>query len=292
MPRKRYKLQSRRLKPKRSRLKKVLRNRFFWFGMVSLFGIGGVLYGIFFTPVFEIKHIEIQGAEKISTEKVRDLTKQYIVKKLVFFEINNLFLANVSKVAEEIENTFPEVEMVTVDTTFPNKVKVTIQERGGIATWCQQKSYTVEISGEEEQEQVMRLFRQCFTLDSKGFIFEEKEIDNEIIIEGDRAYAALGEQVIEPELLVKILAFQQKMDSSSLFREVGLRISTLFVVSEQRVNAKISEGWEIYLNPEENMDWQITKVQLVLEQEIPFEKRALLEYIDLRFGDQAYIKYR
>ena len=102
----------------------------------------------------------------------------------------------------------------------------------------------------------------------------------------------LGEQVLAQELLSNILLFQKQMDAAALFQEVGLRVSGITVFSEDRANARISEGWEIYLNPADNIDWQTTKAKLVLDQEIPFAKRPLLEYIDLRFGDQAYIKYR
>ncbi len=34
-----------------------------------------------------------------------------------------------------------------------------------------------------------------------------------------------------------------------------------------------------------SIDWQMTKLNLVLEKEIPPEKRGDLEYIDLRFGE-------
>jgi hypothetical protein len=296
MPAKRYKPQ-RRVKPKTSRLKKVLQNRLFWFGMFILFVTGGLGYGIFFTPFFQIKHIEIQGNQKIAAEDLKGLTREYIPKKFLFFEMNNLFLANAGNVVREIQGAFPEIETVTVDTGFPDKVKVTVKERRIAAVWCQQKNYTVEVSdspASEEQsgKQVERSVRQCFALDGRGVIFEDREPEKEVIVQGETSNAILSQQVIEPELLKKILAFQREMDSSQLFREVGLRVSSFSVVSKDRVNVKVSEGWEVYLNPTEDMDWQTTKAILVLEQEVPFQKRALLNYIDLRFGDQAYVKYR
>ncbi len=287
---KRYKLHKR-LKPKQSRLKKILKNRFFWFGIIGCLLLGGSVYGIFLTPLFQIRHIEIWGNEKIPPEKIQELAQEYIPKKFGFFQINHLLLANTSKAAENIKIGLPEMESVVIVKSFPNKIKIVVKERGAIAVWCQTKEYTVEIENSETQEK--KSFRQCFVLDAHGVIFEKKEPEREVIIsEEGKNNAALGEQVIDRELLARILRFQKQLDSFALFEDVGLRVLTLSVVSKERVKAKISEGWEIYLNPIEDIDWQITKVKLVLEQEISSAKRPNLEYIDLRFGDQAYIKYR
>jgi len=285
--RKRFKPQ-RRLRPKRSLWKKVLKSRFFWFGLLGLFALGGAAYGVFFTPVFQIKHIEVQGAQKVPAEKLQEIAKEHILQKFLLFEINNVFFANVSKVSQEAEAAFPEIETIRVDTGFPDKVKITVQERGAVATWCQEKAYTVG----EGEEQVTRSFRECFALDSGGVIFEQRELEGEMLIQNGGEHASLGDQVIDPETLEEIFEFQQTMDSSALFQDVGLRVSLVNVISDDRVNAGISEGWELYFNPSENIHWQTTKAQLVLKEEVPAEKRPLLEYIDLRFGDQAYIKYK
>ena len=73
-----------------------------------------------------------------------------------------------------------------------------------------------------------------------------------------------------------------------------MQFSTIaFEIGERgEVQGVTKEGWRILLDLKENMEWQQTKLQLVLEQKIPLEKRGELQYIDLRFGDQAYIKYQ
>ena len=284
----RYKAQ-RRFRPKRSRLKQIVKNRFFWFGILGFLFMGGIVYGIFFTSFFKIEHIEISGNAKIPEESLREIAQTHLPRKFMFLEMNHFFLANTSAAAEAVKAAFPEVETAVVQRKFPDSVLVVVRERQGIASWCQQRGYTVEVSDGEE---VKRSVRQCFALDAHGVIFEEKEPERELIISEEGKSATLGEEAIDPELLKAILSFGQQLDASSLFREVGLRVSSAVLVSKERVNVKISEGWHIYLNPTENIDWQVTKVKLVLEKEIPSGKRPFLEYIDLRFGDQAYIKYR
>ena len=252
--------------------------------------MGGVIYGIFFTPFFQIERIVVSGNAKIPEESLREIAQKNLPRKFIFFEMNHFLLANTSAAAEEVKAAVPEIESAVAQREFPDSVLVTVRERQGVAVWCQQRGYTVGVSDGEEAK---RSVRQCFALDAHGVIFEEKEPEREIILSKvDGGALNVGTEVIDPELLKHVLFFQQQLDASALFGEVGLRVSSVNLVSKERVNAKISEGWEIYLNPKENIDWQLTKVKLVLEKEIPYGKRPFLEYIDLRFGDQAYIKYR
>ncbi len=286
---KRYKLQ-RRLKPKRSRVKKLLESKFFWVGILGFFVLAGSTYGIFFTPFFQIKHIEIRGNKNIAEEELRHAVSEPLSGHVVLFKKSHFLLANATGLATEIRAVFPEIESVAVQKKFPDKVRVTVQERQGIATWCQNKTLRVELEG--SQEQMTRSIRQCFTLDKQGVIFEEMESGKEVILSAEGVEAALGDQVVAPVALERILQFQRSVDTFPLFEQVGLRVLSLLIVSKERVNAGISEGWEIYFNPSSGVDWQIQKVKLVLEQEISSQRRPFLDYIDLRFGDQAYIKYQ
>jgi len=299
---KRYKTQ-RRVRVKRSRLKKIAGNRLFWIGVAGCVVFVGIGYAIFFTPFFEIKHIEIQGNQKVATENIRKFIEERLPKQFVFFQINHLFLADAKSVGKELQEAYLEIELVTMSKTFPNKVKVVVKERQGVALWCQSRSYTIEV---EDEEGETRSFRQCFALDSNGIIFPAESpegiqagppqssgagLGGEVVIYGGKENAVVGDQVIKSELLILILAFQNELDSSVLFQDVGLHVSSFFIVSEARMNAKISEGWEVYVNPQEDMNWQVTKVKLVLQEEVSPDRRSTLQYIDLRFGDQAYIKY-
>ncbi|MBI2098506.1 MAG: FtsQ-type POTRA domain-containing protein [Candidatus Wildermuthbacteria bacterium] len=271
-------------------MKKLLKSKVFWVGILGFFVLAGSTYGIFFTPFFQIKYIEIRGNENIAEEKLRQATSESLQRKVAFFATNNFFLANAAVAAAKIRAVFPEIELVAVQKKFPDKVRVTVQERQGIATWCQNKILRVELEG--LQEQTTRSIRQCFALDKQGVIFEEMESGKEVILSAEGVEAALGDQVVDPVALERMLQFQKSVDAFPLFEQVGLRVLSLLIVSKERVNAGISEGWEMYFNPSERIDWQIQKVKLVLEQEISSQRRPFLEYIDLRFLDQAYIKYR
>ena len=259
---------------------------------MSVLAIAGLLYAIFFSSFFSIENIEIQGNQKVALQNLDKFIEERIPRKIIFFELNHLLLADAGLIAQEVYDAFPEVDSVLVRKKFPDALIVTIIERKDVAIWCHEKKYNVKILDSDTNK--MKSFQQCFALDENGIIFEEKEALGQVIVSTPQRSkdAALGAEVIEKDILKTILGFQRELDAFDLFQKVGLRVASLTVLSENQVKAKISEGWEFYLNPSENIDWQITKAKLVLQEEVPFEKRALLEYIDLRFGDQAYLKYR
>jgi len=97
----------------------------------------------------------------------------------------------------------------------------------------------------------------------------------------------LGNKVIEKEFLSSILDTESKLENN-----LKIPVEEVLVVSDERINLKTSEGWEIYLNPKGDVDWQLTKLSEVLEKEIPLEKRGNLQYIELRFGNFAPYKYQ
>ncbi|MEK7510437.1 MAG: cell division protein FtsQ/DivIB [Patescibacteria group bacterium] len=284
--------QPRRIKQKRSIVRKIAKNGVFWVGVLVFLLMGGMTYGIFLSPLLRIERIEVRGNQKIAADILSQFIKERLSRNILFFRVSNLLLADFAKIKEDVERAFSPIESVSIKRQFLHSIVLEVHERKEEALWCQKKNYTVEISDSNEKK--ARNIQQCFALDRNGIIFEEKEGESRLVAlfrEGEKS-VHIGAKVIAQELLEVLLRFQQKIDDFPLFEDIGLRVSSILLVSPDRANARISEGWEVYLDPKQDINWQITKLTLVLEREIPFEKRAKLEYIDLRFGDQAYIKYR
>ena len=91
---------------------------------------------------------------------------------------------------------------------------------------------------------------------------------------------------MEEELISKILKISSELEN------LKVQILEANLVSDERINLKTSEDWEIYFDPQKDMNWQLTKLKVDLENLIPFERRKDLEYIELRFGDSAPFKYK
>jgi cell division septal protein FtsQ len=257
-------------KPHRvKRRKSILKSRFFWLTILILVFLGLFFYFLFFSPFFQVKNIFISGAEKISSSEIKNFVQNKLEKKILFLRIKSIFLINLNEIEKEVLKNFPPVAEIKIGRKFPDVLNINLVERSPLANFCQAE--------------------KCFLLDKEGIIFEESEPKADLIkiVDGQKEkIPKLGEPMIENDYLEKILKIQKYIQEE-------LKIETEeFTVFERRLNLKTKEGWEIYFDPREDINWQLTKLNLVLKEKIPSEKRKDLEYIELRFGDLATFRYR
>jgi len=250
-------------KPYRLKKKKsILRNRFFWLTILILIIIGGMLYFLFFTPFFQIKEIKISGNQKVSTEDIQNR-----IQWTLSHEGNYIFFCNLNKINQEILQFFPQIARIDTEKKFPDKLLVKIEDRKPAAIFIYSDKY--------------------FLIDKEGVIFEETfpdgdeylKIKNPTLSQG----LNLGSKVVENDILISVLEIE-----SDLKEDFKIPLEEVTIASEQRLNVKTLEGWEIYFNPRGDLDWQLTKLGAILENRIPPEKRRNIGYIDLRF-ERVYI---
>jgi len=264
-------------KPRRIKKKKsILKNRFFWLAIFILITLGDLFYFLIFSSFFQIEIIAISGNEKVSEKEIKKIIEENIKNKILFFPTKSIFLFDSSKIKENILANYPQVAAIEVHRGFPKSLNILVSERLAIAVFCQQFSTNGKIG------------EICFLIDQDGVAFEEDHPKKDlikIVEEKKEEDLSLGETVIKQENLEKILQVQQ-----SLLEETDIGINEFFVLPE-RFNLRTTEGWEIYFSFEKEIQKQVSTLTLVLEKEIPLEKRRDLEYIDLRFT-RVYYKYR
>lgn len=251
---------------KAKKKKSIFRNRFFWFGVLFIILLGAVFYFVVFSPYLQIENIEISGNQKVAAESLKNIIRDKINRKIIFFETKSILLTNLKGISEEILKKFPQIGEVNLKRRFPNQIIVGIKERISLGIWCK---------GEN-----------CFYFDREGIIFEKgKEDGIGLLIRNEllRSETLLGEKVIEKECLDSILKIKK-----GLKENFQIEIKEFFVLEEERLNLKTQEGWEVYFNLGGDIDWQIIELNLILKQRIPPEKRKNIEYIDLRF-EKVYI---
>ena len=163
------------------------------------------------------------------------------------------------------------VEQVKLKRNLPNSISVEIKEREGKLVFVQEEDY--------------------FFVDSSGVLFEkiprelaENFLKIKIYIPSVSFISNLGGKVIEDDLLEQIFKIESEFKNNL---KIELKET---LILEDKLTVKTAQGWEIYFSVKENTDWQITELRVVLEKEIPLEKREELEYIDLRFS-RVYYKY-
>lgn len=253
-----------------------LRLRVFWYTTGVLFFLTFLFYIVVFSSWLEIQEVKIQGAREISKERILFAVGENFWQGLFGIPTNSILLFDTKDMEEKLSFAFPTILNVTVERSLSRTLVVKVEERQQIGTWCPSLN-TDEGSA-------------CFAVDIEGVAFKEVEEEGAYVVFNLKGEAVLGQELFAPSLLLSLLDFKER------FQEAGesLQFSiTAFEIGARGEVAGVSEeGWRILLNIKQDMEWQQTKLELVLQQKIPSEKRGKLEYIDLRFGDQAYIKYQ
>jgi len=180
-------------------------------------------------------------------------------------EGKNIFLIKANLIKNEILKNFPQVLFVEIERKFPSSLIFKISERKEVAVFCQNEN--------------------CYLIDDKGTVFERSDGIGILKIEKNNSENEIkpGKKIIEEEILGKIL---------EIAKEIDFPLERVLVVAEDDLHFKTTQGWEIFIDPQKDINWQITKLKIALENAIPKERINDLEYIDLRFGNFAYPKYK
>lgn len=246
--------------------KSVFRNRFFWFGLLALLVFGGTIYWLFFSTFFQVNEIRIFGNEKINGQELQQLIRPKLETDIFGIQLKSIFLADTKPLQDLIADKFPVIDSLRVKKTFPRTIVIDIVERKPVGLWCWESN--------------------CFLIDKKGVIFETGQESQDLTINSKQPAGAiaLGQRVVDEKTIEQILLVKKTIKENT-----GIETKDFTLIeNEQRLNVKTTEGWEIYFDLSGNINWQLVRLELVLEKDLPQEKRPDLEYVDLRFSKVYY----
>ncbi|MDP4009251.1 MAG: FtsQ-type POTRA domain-containing protein [bacterium] len=238
-----------------------------------------VLYVLFLSSLFAVDTIEVQGdLQEISEHEARGIASEMLSRKVLWFSTASIFSVPLNSLEQELESRYPALLSAKVQRHLPRKLSMLLQERESVVLWCQGEQY-----------------EECVVLDRTGKAFREsREEDASILFltgNDSATKAMIGDSVISSEKLSRIL--QAMEEAEIVFRALAPGVSVHHIVTEEgRIEQVTTEGWSVIMDLNGNTSWQGTKLAAVLEDHIKQERRPHLEYIDLQFGSQAYLRYR
>ncbi len=259
-----------RIKKKKSPLS-FLKSRVLGLAFLIFIFIAGIFYLFLFFPKFQIKGVEISGVKTVSVENLQVLLENKTAHKILFLNSKSIFLTNSGAIKDVILKEFPQINKVSLKKKLPDHLTLTVEERMPIGIWC---------TGEGIE---------CFNLDQEGIIFSENQETAvgtlKITDFTKKENPTLGGKAINKTLLDSIKNIEAQL------KNINIEPLEFILVQADRLNVKTVSGFEIYFNLADDLKWQITELNQVLENEIPLQKRGKLEYIDLRFS-KVYYKYQ
>lgn len=255
------------------------RRTWFWIGIAGTVMVLVVLYVLFLSSLFAVDTIEVQGdLQEISEHEARGIASEMLSRKVLWFSTASIFSVPLNSLEQELESRYPALLSAKVQRHLPRKLSMLLQERESVVLWCQGEQY-----------------EECVVLDRTGKAFREsREEDASILFltgNDSATKAMIGDSVISSEKLSRIL--QAMEEAEIVFRALAPGVSVHHIVTEEgRIEQVTTEGWSVIMDLNGNTSWQGTKLAAVLEDHIKQERRPHLEYIDLQFGSQAYLRYR
>jgi hypothetical protein len=249
-------------------------------GMISLWTalILVIAYTVFFSDFHSIRKIAVSGTKDVSSAAVDSFVHDRLSgRRLHIFPRDNFFSAPIASLEQEMLIEFPKLSRVSITRRFPDGLSVDIAERDRLLLWCS--------SG------------PCYLVNDDGTAAEARFADTEKnqsfltrIVDESARPVGIGEHVIASETVRNILLLEAGLQERSGVGIVPPFFSPSRVSDEIRI--RTDEGWELMVSLDVEPEKTIASLRLVLEKEIPQEKRSSLRYIDLRTENRAFFTYK
>ena len=127
--------------------------KIFLFLILLLGMLGGMVYLLFFSNLFNVREISIFS--KNGSIEVRSLVENYLAeKKFLVPRFRNIFLVDSQRVTALIEEKFSSAENIKVDKKYFHGLEISLDQKEPVGVWCYEKD------------------SQCFYFDRQGLAFD------------------------------------------------------------------------------------------------------------------------
>ncbi len=226
-----------------------------------------------------INQINIEGNATASDSDIGALVKNAIEGKYIFFiPKKSTFLFPKRTLEASILGAFPKIRNVSAVVGKGGILNVLVEERSPEALWC----------GENRLEGAMT---ECFFLDENGFIYAKApSFSRDVYV---RFYGPLekgkpvGQPFLSGEKFRKLFLFLTSL------RESNIQPVEFAVRDDLDYELYIENGTKILFSRKQNLSTVLDNLVSAFSFEgIRKNERASLEYVDLRFGNRVYYKFK
>lgn len=242
------------------------------FGLCALF-ILGVFYWIFFSPAFAIERIRLETAIALPADDLSGLLhKQFTRQRFGIISQKNIFAFDGEEFSTALSQQFA-LSSIYLRKNRPHEIIVTVSEKPRNAIWNTRGiNFAINAQGA-----VLGAVAKPRSVDGAMLVYEQGE-----------QLPSVGQQIISPTML----AFLTRLFQHNKIRPLHPQFFIIAKPGVSEFSLKVGEGWKIVLNASAELESQLASLELVLRNTVPPDTRKNLDYIDLRFGEKVYYKYR
>lgn len=248
-------------------------------------------------PSVNTNSVEIIGNKVEDTNAIKLAVNEELAGHYVwFFPKTNIFFYPKSAIKNKLEDSFKRLKNVSLSIKDRKTLTISVDERKAIYTWCGSSLPT-----NADLSELSSGNKKCYFLDEAGYVFDEAPY-----FSGDvyfKFYGNFKEQARVPsgqffykEIFRKLISFKESLET------LNLKPTHMYVMDTGDVKIYLSSTTQRDTTPEIifkiDSDFQtiVENIDAALSTE-PFQtsfkkKYSSLEYIDLRFGNKVYYKFR
>jgi len=274
--------------PKEKRFVKKRKN-YRWYMLIGFLLVASLCVGLFFIArmsSLSISQISINGLATIHEEDTRNTISSVLSGSFASGLIPYRFIlfAPTQAIAARLQEKFPLIAKADIQTKFPDTLIVNITEHQLFGALCNDALN----SGALDQD---KRDISCAYLDTEGIAYQKApETQGFLIIKIsiNTPQIAIGQETIDRTMLQRI----KELDKA-LPRIIGSPIASYRIERPASHELVIitKQGFSLLVKDDGDIDSMLYTLKTVLEKEIGARSRNL-DYIDLRFGNKVFYKFK
>ena len=245
-----------------------------------------LLVGLSFLSKWEklnINNIQISGNKVVETKIIEEIVKEKISGYYFwFFPKTNFLIYPRGEIEKELADKFKRIKDISINVKNLQTLDIFINERTALYTYCGIAPAELDDSNQK-----------CYFMDEDGYIFDEAPyFSGQVYL---KFYGKTGSYFFEPNFN-KLISFKETLE------KVGIKPTAFYVQDDGDIKMFFSSfstsqmGPEIIFKTDSDFGQVAENLQTVLTTE-PLQsefknKYPSLLYIDLRFGNKVYYKFR
>lgn len=235
-------------------------------------------YQYFFSGVVSLQTIRVTGTGILLPGEIEQVVRTSVAGKYgKLVDRDNLVVLSTTQLEQSLVAAFPLIRRVEVKKVFPNRLEVSLLERGDLLFWCFRE-------------------QQCFLLDEHGFVLnqpaalEEHRVMQLFLVDESGKEVASGDQVATEGFLRFIRSLPQAFSEQS---GISLR-NTVFLPSKyaDEVRVETESGLELLIRSDIPIEKTLNVLRIVREKAVPRDKVGDLVSVDLRVAGKAFYRLR
>jgi cell division septal protein FtsQ len=194
-----------------------------------------------------------------------------------------------SDIEETLESDFPRIKSVTVTRPDIHTLQTEIEERVPEALWCGDvvPPMAHEQTSEEERS-TEGLWGSCYLLDREGYMYAKAPMYSGNMY--PRYYGSLAHADPVGQNYLPKEEFETWQNFYTSLKYIDIEPQALLFVDERDVEVYLTNGLRLLVPRDEDVGSIHQRLFAVLDSD-SIDTTKEVEYIDLRFGSKAFVKY-